>query len=214
MPEIIYDDVFAPNITIRGAWNVAIFDEVWLSREICSNAQVQTEIKPVLPIMEVRFRLPDGVLVSPTPDKLFIRADKTAKYENVMNTALLIIKKLPHTPVMAIGNNISFALKKGTDFLEKNGVAFSCLAEKISTLAESSHLKGLKANMSFQCESYILNLTYAKDNGVEKIFFNFHYHLQKNTQAGRQTEIKKIINKFDFCCKDATLILESLIRKA
>lgn len=168
----------SPNLVIAGIWNLGILTPQWYAKEfpdLIKQKEFSTEIQ--IGIGALRFTV-ENIIINPTPDKLifFSKSSESAQYELIEKLALGTITKLPHTPITALGHNISY-FSNGEKFrlfesgiLDKNEEFYK---KEVAVIALNS--QSVKHSLSY--ENYSLNLTYDFNRKKNFVSFNYHYEV-------------------------------------
>ena len=95
----------------------------------------------------IRFRV-HGVIVQPTSNRLdLIAEDESSQtYDLIARMATSIVERLPHTPIRAVGHNLSFDLEDGERF---KAVPGTDLDSKASVHFYSEHLSDEQIRLGF-----------------------------------------------------------------
>ena len=175
MPRLVEDQL---NINMPGAWNTAILTPDWFRRQFPDwfrekEFQVQflqnTQIGAL-----VRFKF-ERVLIEPSSTQLIIRP-VDAEGEDLNFTSELaaaIVRKLEHTPILAVGHNVHFEIAENEAFaIEKfvNDEGLNGFYESIGLKHRQNYYRH-----SFSFEDHNLNITYDGIHVRRQIAFNFHY---------------------------------------
>ncbi|MGO9613842.1 MAG: hypothetical protein ACLPX5_12505 [Dissulfurispiraceae bacterium] len=180
-----------PNMVIVGAWNLAILTPQWYKKQFSQfvkDKEIPIEIQVGTGAM--KYKLCD-ISISLSPGKLVFYSTKNddAQYELIERFAEGTISQLLHTPITAIGHNMSYFT---------NGDNFNLFDANILDRCEAFYKKEFSvATMNSQTvihtlsyENYNLNLKYDFNRKKNFISLNYHYDIT-NTDM-----IKKLILEF------------------
>jgi hypothetical protein len=105
-------DTDKSNIVLAGAWNNAILNPNWLAREILGAERIQMELQLTVGAADARVvTFPEhGLKVVQRPDKLVLAplSFTVAGLTRVSDFATKLLRKLPYTPMRAVGVNVGF----------------------------------------------------------------------------------------------------------
>ncbi len=198
-----------PNIVIAGAWNLNILTPTWFAQEfpdLIKQKEVPVEVEIGTGIL--KFSIDDRVKINPNPDKLifFSEIAERSNYELVEKLAMDTVSKLRHTPITALGHNVSY-------FLDEE--SFSLFNEESMSKYEDYYKKELSIAAfntqqimhALSYENYTLNLTYNMNRQKNFISFNYHYNM---TDTGR---IKEFISEFKNNINNSEEIFNKIVVK-
>jgi hypothetical protein len=163
------------SIVIVGEWNVGILKPLWFAKEF-----PQLEIKDEVPVeLEMstgafRFQV-QKIKINPNPNKLifFSDVDENKNYDLMSEIAIETVNKLQHTPVVAIGHNISFFTDDTFRLFEND--ALDNYEEFYKSKANCIALNAQEIKHSLAYENYTLNLTYNINRQKHFVMFNYNY---------------------------------------
>jgi len=127
------------------------------------------------PVSGVRFTF-DGIAFEPRPERLVFSPEQPAEdvFLRIAELAGGIFKKLPHTPITAVGLNFDYQVPE-----EQCALAPTLFdAEKMRNVYEEAGLPVLTVHREVQTlafSNHVLNLAYDSSASPEMISFNFHY---------------------------------------
>ena len=182
------DNTFLPdNLLIRaiGNWNPKIFKPQWIKKNLLGEGELNFLVNP--DVLELGWDV-QGIKIFPKPNELMmiLEGEKQITSDNILRFASLFIKTvslLPHTPIEAIGFNITYTVKpdkktKVTEWLLKHQVQFEDLSLT-------------QIQVSKKCEKYILNIIVTKEGENHKVNFNYHFDNSIETEANYFLELYK-----------------------
>ncbi len=185
------------NIVIVGAWNPAIINPPWLSKEIFEvpedvDEPVKLELStnpldpPKLTIRDVAFIGKRDLLVL-SPSNF-----TEANFKSVEDKARIILDKLPHTPITAFGQNFEFfgetATVDDTDVFD-----FEDNIHELLGLIDYS-LESTNISKTLRFENHVLNFTRILSGSSLTVKFNFHYEVTSAIDAKNQLENSILTN--------------------
>ncbi len=184
------------NIVIIGSWNLSILSPTWFAKEF-----PELKIGKEIPVeMELNTRAlkfsVQNITINPNPNKLifFSTVDDDKNYEQMEKLAVDTVKKLSHTPIKAIGHNISYFTDNDFELFQSDKLDEyeKFYKEKTKTIALNSH--EIKHSLAY--EHYILNLSYNINRQKNFISFNFHYEVNNVEKIeGYLKDFKKNIDQ-------------------
>jgi len=198
-----------PNIVIAGAWNLNILTPKWFAQEFPDLAK-QKEVLAQVQIGTgiLKFSIDDRIKINPNPDKLifFSEIAERSNYELVEKLAMDTVSKLRHTPITALGHNVTYFLDEGS---------FSLFNEDSMSNYEDYYKKELSITAfntqqilhTLSYENYLLNLTYNINRQKNFVSFNYHYNV---TDAGR---ISEFISEFKNNINNSEEIFKKIVVK-
>ncbi len=196
------------NIVILGTWNLGILTPEWFKEqfpEIVKEKEIPIEV--ALGVNSFRFVV-NSIQINPSTNKLVLNPKKLdRKYFKISaDLAVGIIDKLPHTPIFAVGNNISFLLEN-EKFKLFNDSRIQEHHEFYKSILKSSELDAWQMKDSLSFENYILNITYDYSKQKKIINFNYHYPIVN------KGKIKDYLAEFPNNITKAEEILKELMEK-
>lgn len=165
------------NLVILGAWNIAIFTPDWVKENILSNEEECTIYYPQMIGCSLMFELPLFSFCIQGERLTFrLRSYTEEACRDAVQTLRVLLRKLIHTPVRALGVNIVFANPSrfriwnsltDTESLQK---VISLVGNKVDTQAivRSFNLTGQEQ----------LNLKIESVADCDKADFNFNYNIK------------------------------------
>ncbi len=198
-----------PNIVIAGAWNLNILTPKWFAQEfpdLVKQKEVPAEVQIGTGIL--KFSIDDRIKINPNPDKLifFSEIAERSNYELVEKLAMDTVSKLSHTPITALGHNVTYFLDEGS---------FSLFNEDSMSNYEDYYKKELSITAfntqqilhTLSYENYLLNLTYNINRQKNFVSFNYHYNV---TDTGR---IREFISEFKNNINNSEEIFKKIVVK-
>lgn len=165
------------SIVIAGSWNVGILNPTWFAREfpklkLESGKDVDIEVE--ITTGSLRF-LVQKIKINPNPHKLifFSDVDENENYELMSEIAAETVNKLQHTPIIAVGHNISFFTDNTFGLFEDHELNECEKFYKDTASAIALNSQEIKHPLAY--ENYILNLTYNINRERNYIKFNYNY---------------------------------------
>jgi hypothetical protein len=171
------------NIVVVGSWNRAIFSPPWMGEVVFGSPDVEVLIA-LAPDMPLVYKS-DKVLVEVSSSRLLFRPvvlnDECLVASEQL--ALKILRRLPETPVRAVGINFAYEDKNApTDVLQ----LFS-LSDDRQLLDANWIICERKITRSLDKNGEKLNLSLAYDGNTT--LFDFNYHTELGTNAAAQEAI-------------------------
>lgn len=175
----------SPSMVIVGAWNSAIIQPSWLGRQIYGVPEgdefpvvVEMATTPKAP---PRFTIGDIAYVpSDTNLMVFSSSVDMDALGDMENKVINILRALPHTPIVAFGQNFEFVDNDpGQQLLEIFDLNDN-LSDRINSNFE---LASTSIKSTLNIEGHQLNLTRGLEGGRVVISFNFHYQVRNAEQA-------------------------------
>jgi hypothetical protein len=166
------------SLVVAGIWNPAILNPHWLVHQAMGVPEgqavnVQMEQALMGPPQATTYVI-EGVKFAPARNRLILRPtqNSAANFAHTQKTATNILRMLPHTPVMAVGQNF--------EFLEDAPSADQLAAfNAVSDLAERCEFEfetvGTQLVSSIRFNGRLLNFTRVHTGGNLQLRFNFHY---------------------------------------
>ncbi|MBF0473710.1 MAG: hypothetical protein HQK93_08265 [Nitrospirae bacterium] len=204
------------SLVIAGAWNIAILNPRWFLTEIFAQNNPNDKIQVQFGFgnneqNSIKFTI-DEITITVTPSRLMfspnsIDCENNSKYEQIEKAACEIIKKLPFTPITAIGYNISYDLENDSfEFIEEN--QFERCQEFYRNKIKSDVIsQEIKHTLVF--DEHLLNLSYNIDN-INK---SFNYHYQINDTNKKFEHISQLASKYIENIDNAKKLFINIIRK-
>ena len=166
------------DIVIVGAWNKSIINPIWLCKQFPSIIKNPTDIKSELLIGSsniYRYTIND-VVIEIGSDKLIVILEKETrdKLHFISKISSLIFSNLPHTPIIAVGHNFIYDLKKEEintiDNLFDNDI-YESMLKKIN----SENPIEQQVQFAFAYQDNRLNISFQNRTDSKIISFNYHY---------------------------------------
>lgn len=173
------------SLVIVGAWNPAILRPDWMAREVFrfqegAQAPVTMEFAMV-PGAPPKFTMADISFV-PMKDRLILYPKETTStaLAYVEAKALEILAQLPHTPVVALGENFEFFDESPTRDQMRVFEVEDPLVQRCTLPFERSTTT---ITSSLKLENCTLNLTQSLSGSILSVKFNFHYENNRSTKG-------------------------------
>lgn len=168
-----------PSLVIAGIWNLSILTPEWYAKMFPDFVDQAKEFRAKIQIGTgaLKFDI-KNITINPAPDKLILFSKKTDDndYELIEKLAIGTVSKLPHTPIRALGHNISYSIGD-KDFIwfnaDKLGEFEDFYKKELGTSAFNS--QKIKHKLSY--ENHDLNLTYDVKRQEKIISFNYNYEI-------------------------------------
>jgi hypothetical protein len=173
-----------PSLVIAGIWNLGILSPPWFAKEfpdLVKQKEVPLEIQ--LGTNSLRFTI-NGIIINPNPNKLifFSKTKEDSQYELIEQFAQGVVSRLPHTPITALGHNISYFTDEEEFSLFEKDILNKC-EDSYKSKLNISALNSQETVHSLSYENFNLNLTYNFNRKKKFVSFNYHYEV---------TDIEKI----------------------
>ena len=168
-----------PNLVIVGVWNLGILTPQWYAKEFPDLIK-QKEF----PSLEIEIGTGaskisiEDIVINPSPGKLifFSQNDNASKFELIEKLADGTVEKLKHTPIIALGHNISYFIDEKKFKLFELDMLDKC-EDFYKNEASISALSSQKIIHSLSFEKFTLNLTYEFSRTKNSVSFNYHYEV-------------------------------------
>lgn len=177
-------------LIVAGAWNPAIITPHWIGREILGyQPDKQFQVGLQLPLHGIggapRFTF-EGLSITTTPDSMTFHLDASSplQVERTFEVAAKILHALSHTPVAALGINISFAVESLEPFLAQTFDCNKCIAEFSGD--ENAKLVTQTWHAAIKVSDHLINVTCTKSGDGAMFDFNHHYELDGSTKRAEQ----------------------------
>lgn len=198
------------NISILGAWNRAIIEPRWITRELQwleNPGEVEVQVAVGVSLAAVRFKLED-VLFQPSAGRLelFAQREDDSVYERMSRIAVEIVTKLPHTPITAIGSNITYVLSDDEEFVKLPGDDLDDLQDWYRSVAGAIAVNACKTMHTIQFDDHLMNIAYVvgrQDRGIE---FNYHY-----TVTSKLTQTQDFLSRLPRDVKHSNDMVRELV---
>lgn len=181
---------------IAGQWNPNIFRPDWVKQNLSSDKDDPVEVAFPIgdPSLPPRIRVED-TFIYPSQSRLDIRTDKPTKagLQSTANLAIKCLELLTHTPVSAVGINLSFKSAAG----EAAPITRLFSFDDDANIAQSFKLQGAEIKRSFKFQDCTLNLTCAYNTTDIKVDFNFHLDCKNADEAIEQIKKCSAENLYD-----------------
>ena len=163
------------NIVIVGAWNINIIKPAWFAKQF-PQLKIGKEVSIEMEMNTGAFRFQvQKIKINPNPNKLvfFSDVDENENYDLMSEIATETVNKLQHTPIIAIGHNISFFTDNTFVLFENDEL--NNYEEFYKKTASTVAFNSQEIKHSLAYENYILNLTYNINRQKGFIKFNYNY---------------------------------------
>lgn len=169
-----------PSLVIAGVWNLGILTPQWYAREFPDLIkQKEFPVEMQIGTGALRFTI-ENIVINPNPDTnpdrliFFSQKDEDSQYDLIEKLAVGTVTKLPHTPIAALGHNVSYF----TD--EKKFRLFDpdVLDKSEDFYKKEVSVSSLNTQRTIHClsyENFTLNLTYEFNRKKNSVSFNYHY---------------------------------------
>ena len=196
-------------IVIIGLWNTSILVPKWFQKNIPDfypSEAPQLQIAMNQPF-SLKYNLKKIELQAST-NKLALTTLEESKssYVDLTKLATDILDRLPHTPIIAIGHNICFALKEKEKFKFKEANDKEHAAEFYLKAGLVGGVDMQNISHTIPQENYLINLTYSINNKQKTLLFNYHY------EVTNEIKTKSFIEQFTINIDNSIKITESLIQ--
>ena len=166
------------NLTIVGAWNTAILTPEWVVQRVDwlkTDEKIPIEVSIGTP-QNIRFRV-HGVIVQPTSNRLDLIAEgeSSQTYDLIARMATSIVERLPHTPIRAVGHNLSFDLDDGERFSAVSGTDLDSVQEQYRGIGGGDAVNEIQVKHAVESSRYTLNVTYGLTRENLVLDLNYHY---------------------------------------
>ena len=153
----------------------------------------------------IRYEIKDEMYFYPENGRIYANplneSEKSIKYiENFMSK---LYNLLPHTPIIALGNNFNYELETKEDYLEKfisNKSDITKFYKKFGAefIGDYEVMKSLK--FPKHDTDLILNIKFISKNNKRYLNFNYHYQIDGNSNKIKNS-IKKYFRNFKYSLK-------------
>lgn len=195
------------SIVIAGSWNVGILNPAWFASEFPQlRLEKDVPVEVEITTGSLRF-IVQKIKINPNPNKLifFSNVDENENYELMSEIAAETVNKLKHTPIIAVGHNISFFADNAFGLFEGRGLDNyeEFYKDTASTIAFNS--QEIKHPLAYK--DYVLNLTYNINRERNYINFNYNYTIKKNDR------IIEYLKDFKKNIDNSKIIYSKLVKK-
>jgi len=207
------------SLVIIGAWNPAILNPEWLTKEIFKKAvDSKTPVRMEFatnPVMPPKYTIEDITFV-PGMDRLMIIPQnlEDINLQSVEEKAIELLNTLSHTPILAFGQNYEFTVN---DLGEKILSDFTKINETIINHVEQKELVTSQITTSHKNGNSLLHFTRIFSKGSMLLKFNFHYDVisahdaiekMKGAFVKNINTIKQILRTYDIDITDTNEVLD------
>ena len=168
-----------PNLVIVGIWNLGILTPQWYAKEFPDLIKQKEFSSVEIEIGTGALKIPvEDIVINPNPGKLifFSQNDNASKFELIEKLAKGTVEKLPHTPITALGHNISYFTDEKKFRLFNPDILDKCEDFYKKEVSVSS-LNTQRTIHSLSHENFTLNLTYEFTRKKNFVSFNYHYEV-------------------------------------
>lgn len=168
-----------PNLVIAGVWNLGILTPQWYAKEFPALIKQKEFSSVEIEIGTGALKIPiENIVINPNPGKLifFSQNEDSSKFELIEKLAAGTVEKLPHTPIIALGHNISYFIDEKKFKLFESDMLDKC-EDFYKNEAAISALNSQKIIHSLSFEKFTLNLTYEFSRKKNSVSFNYHYEV-------------------------------------
>lgn len=179
------------NIVIVGAWNPAIINPPWLTKEVFDipeemDEPVKLEVS-TNPLDPPKFTIRDVAFVGRRDRLMIIPSNFTEdNFQSVEDKSRIILDKLSHTPITAFGQNFEYLCETASgddiDVFDFNDNIEELFGTTNYSLESTAIAKTLRL------ENHALNFTRILSGNILKVRFNFHYEVSSAKDARNQLE--------------------------
>ncbi|HEB30155.1 MAG TPA: hypothetical protein ENI15_04685 [Spirochaetes bacterium] len=165
------------NLVIAGNWNLGILTPDWIIKEFPDKIKQKKDvpIEVSIGIGSIRFTI-DDIIIQPNLNRLDLitNIEDDLHYNKIMDIALGIVQKLPHTPLSAIGHNISYYLTTETfKFFDEEKL--DLFEDRYKEIIKNTVFNSQQIKHSLDFEDHILNIIYEVNRKKSHVNFNFNY---------------------------------------
>lgn len=168
---------------IAGQWNPNIFRPDWVKQHLSSDQNVSVEVAFPIgdPSLPPRIRVEDA-FIYPSQSRLDIRAGKVTKLglQSTADVATKCLKLLKHTPVSAVGINLSFTSAAENAAPITGLFSFN---DDANIDSQSFKLQGAEIKRAFKLDDFILNLSCVYNTTDIRVDFNFQFDCKDANEA-------------------------------
>ncbi|MDH5682284.1 MAG: hypothetical protein OEZ36_11890 [Spirochaetota bacterium] len=195
------------SIVITGAWNTAILTPDWFKREFPKILeQKPTDTQVSLFDGALKFTI-NNILFEPKRNLFRLTAldNSLDTIKSMVTVCSNTIEKLPHTPLKAVGHNVTYSLETNEDFVLFDNNKLEEYKELYSEVTEND-LVSSEYQHTIAFEDFYLNIYYITDFKERNISYNFHY------DGDKPDSLKDFINNFDENINYTQTLIAKLIR--
>lgn len=168
------------NIVIVGSWNLNILNPTWFAKEF-PQLKIGKDVSVEMDITTGALRfIVQKIKINPNPNKLvfFSDVDENENYDLMSEIATETVNKLRHTPIIAVGHNISFFTDNTFGLFEN--YELDKYQKFYKETADTIALNSQEIKHALAYENYVLNLTYSINRQRNSIKFNYNYTINNN----------------------------------
>ncbi|MFC1462776.1 hypothetical protein ACFLQU_04140 [Verrucomicrobiota bacterium] len=202
---------FAPkrsNLNMPGAWNAAIVTPNWLKQQFPDLVPGDKFEAQLLsgPAPSFQFVI-HGVTVAPWNGKLILSPvdDQEGILDYVQKLGLAIFKRLPHTPIAAVGHNFVYELEGDEGFAVERFMDNAGRDEFYSSLDLGMSCE--KKQHTFAYDDHLLNVIYDTSEEQPYLQINCHYAVSDSRK------IENAISQFTANQSKAECLVTGLVRR-
>lgn len=184
-------------VVLLGNWNAYILTPEWVGKHIFEEEKIPAEFF-LGPALVFRFRA-RGCRIVTSQDRVTIVADQTTQQslEEIEKFATKLHRKLPYTPITALGVNHAFLERAAGEELLN---LFKFPDE--SKLPAHLPVEHFEISRRLAGEGHSINVKISKEQGLEDVRFDFNFHYQKDRDFKEgDSEILKegaVLEHFEF----------------
>ena len=169
---------------LLGSWNTAIINPKWLAKNIFEVPDGEEFGMEMSFNGSVKFRtLIRDIYIAPTNDRLVMYPVKEEEelFKRIDSVTTMLYKKLPYTPITAIGHNFTYILDGVESFtvdVFKGLQEYDSVYDNINTGLSNEVL--IKHSLLVNEDEHVkLNLNYKKDGNKKILDLNYHYQVNQ-----------------------------------
>ncbi len=168
------------NINIIGKWNPYIFTPDWMKQNILKTETVMVEYN--MDNKQTRF-VGDKFFIYPDPDKIIVDFFEMTNESMSLaeEAAVLILEKLPHTPINAVGVNYVFLVEEAPKVL----INMFQLDDEVLLREKGATYDTIEIKRPIIMKDSLINLSllFDKQNNSVRIHLNFHKNVSNTHDA-------------------------------
>jgi len=170
------------SIIIVGAWNRRIFTPQWLKKNKLTEQELIGIAVPLNnPTLPIRLDF-DNVYLHISDERLVLNPKDCQiddHIKDIQKAAKIIVEKLEHTPLVAVGINFQFQEDKCPDKLGKAFAINDSFSDEAGDLTHNEIKRSYKHKMG------VLNFTISGPLDLSKITLDYNYHreVEKSEEA-------------------------------
>ena len=174
------------NIVLVGAWNTRIFNIAWLGEFIFPGSTVNAYVS-LVPGLPTKIAA-ENIEVIPTEERLLIRPTRADEetIQRLEDKSKEILRLLSHTPVRAVGVNMTYRTDSPTADLLK----VFALSDDPLFLENELRCNSCSISRAFPLNAGTMNLILTQVPGAVDLQFNFHSDVENAEQARNYLETR------------------------